>query len=80
MFLGGQERPISILGEMEEWKNAQKIEINKKISDTMNKIIPIFKVEDTFLECSPSSDDSVKISFLQEKKIIKEIAKNKNTI
>lgn len=38
--MGGQVAPISILGERLLWKNAQKKEIKKKISEIMNKIIP----------------------------------------
>ena len=39
--LGGYNCPISILGAKDEWKYAQKREI-KKISEIINKIIPIF--------------------------------------
>jgi hypothetical protein len=39
---GGQFIPISIAGESLLWKNAQKNERKKKISETINKIIPIF--------------------------------------
>lgn len=38
---GGQDWPISILGEREEWKKAQKKEKKNKISEIINKIIPI---------------------------------------
>jgi len=37
---GGHMAPISILGDKHLWKNAQKNEIKKKISETINKIIP----------------------------------------
>jgi len=39
---GGQSCSISILGAKDEWKYAQKKEIKKKISEIINKIIPIF--------------------------------------
>lgn len=39
--LGGQFLPISILGERDMWKNIQKKEKKKKISEVINKIIPI---------------------------------------
>lgn len=38
---GGQSWPISILGEREEWKKAQKKEKKNKTSEIINKIIPI---------------------------------------
>lgn len=38
---GGQNCPISILGEREEWKKAQKKEKKNKISEMINRIIPI---------------------------------------
>lgn len=37
---GGHNWPISILGESEEWKYAQKNEKKNKISEIINKIIP----------------------------------------
>lgn len=37
---GGQICPISIEGDKDEWKNAQKKEKKNKISDEINKIIP----------------------------------------
>lgn len=43
IFLGGHILPISILGDNLLWKKAQKKETKKKISDKINKIIPIFK-------------------------------------
>lgn len=38
--LGGQILPSSILTERLEWKNAQKNEKKKQISETINKAIP----------------------------------------
>jgi len=40
MPVGGQQLPISIVGDRLLWKKAQKKEKKNKISDTMNKIIP----------------------------------------
>lgn len=42
ILLGGQFRPISILGEILEWKYAQKKERKNMASDVINSIIPIF--------------------------------------
>ena len=39
---GGHEHPISIAGERALWKKAQKKEKNNKISETINRINPIF--------------------------------------
>ena len=41
--IGGHVCPSSMVGEMLLWKNAQKKEIKKKISDVINKIIPVFR-------------------------------------
>jgi hypothetical protein len=38
--VGGQIAPSSTVGERLLWKKAQKNEIKKKISETMNRIIP----------------------------------------
>jgi hypothetical protein len=40
---GGHIRPISMDGDNLLWKKAQKNEMKKKISEIMNKIIPIRK-------------------------------------
>jgi hypothetical protein len=40
MPVGGQIAPNSTAGERLLWKKAQKKEIKKNTSDTMNKIIP----------------------------------------
>jgi hypothetical protein len=40
MPVGGQIAPNSTAGERLLWKKAQKNEIKKKISETINRIIP----------------------------------------
>jgi hypothetical protein len=40
MPVGGQIAPSSTAGDKLLWKKAQKKETKKKISDTMNRIIP----------------------------------------
>lgn len=40
--MGGQVNPNSNVGDRLEWKNLQKNEINRKISEIINKIIPNF--------------------------------------
>jgi len=50
---GGHSSPISILGDKLLWKNAQKKDKKKKISETMNKIIPHFIPETTLKVWSP---------------------------
>jgi len=40
--LGGQVHPISIAGDRALWKKAQKKEKNSKISETINRMNPIF--------------------------------------
>src|SRR5437868_10926748 len=42
ILLGGQFNPISIFGEILEWKYAQKNEKKNITSEVMNRIIPIF--------------------------------------
>jgi len=49
----GQFCPSSIVGEILLWKNAQKKDTKNKTSDTINKIIPIFKPFMTSKECIP---------------------------
>jgi len=39
---GGQDWPNSTVGEILLWKKAQKKEAKNKISETMNKIMPVF--------------------------------------
>jgi len=65
--IGGHPAPISILEEIEEWKNAQNIETKRNTSEIINNTIPIFKVKDVFFEWAPSKEDSIKIFLLQEK-------------
>lgn len=47
--VGGQVRPSSIVGERLEWKNLQKNEIKKKISEVIKRIIPHFRPNVTWL-------------------------------
>jgi len=53
IFVGGQICPNSILGAKLEWKKAQKNERKKKISDTINKIIPHFNPMSTLIVWRP---------------------------
>lgn len=50
---GGHKEPISIVGLNLEWKNAQKKEIKKNTSLTINKIIPTINPLNTVLEWRP---------------------------
>lgn len=50
---GGHNDPNSIVGLNLEWKKAQKKEIKKKTSLTINKIIPTINPLKTVLECKP---------------------------
>ena len=60
--VGGQWDPISMLGERLEWKNAQKNEMKKKISEIINRIIPIFRPLITFFVWWPWKVASREIS------------------
>ena len=51
--VGGHIAPISILGAKLLWKKAQKKETKKKISDTINKIIPQRSPLVTKIVCLP---------------------------
>lgn len=51
--VGGHLRPSSKFGERLEWKNPQKNEIKKKISDVINNIIPHFNPRVTCLVWKP---------------------------
>ncbi len=51
--LGGQIIPISTAGLNLLWKNPQKKEIKKKISEIINKIIPHRKPIVTLIVCNP---------------------------
>jgi hypothetical protein len=55
---GGQFCPSSTVGEILLWKKAQKKETKNKISEVMNKIIPVLRPFITCLECSPCSEAS----------------------
>jgi hypothetical protein len=50
---GGHIDPISILGDKLLWKKAQKKDKKKKISETMNKIIPHRNPFVTKIVCLP---------------------------
>lgn len=56
--LQGHLWPIKMSGDRDEWKNAQKKERKKKISDVINNIIPNFKPLITSFVCLPSKVDS----------------------
>lgn len=62
MPIGGQVIPNSILGDRLLWKKLQKKEIKKKISETINKIIPHFKPLITQIVCNPWKVPSREIS------------------
>lgn len=51
--MGGQILPSSIVGDRLLWKNAQKNLTKKKISETINKIIPHRNPYVTGPVCSP---------------------------
>lgn len=55
---GGQILPNSMLGDNILWKNAQKNEIKKKISETIKRIIPSFNPQITLEVWLPWSDAS----------------------
>lgn len=59
---GGQDCPNSTVGEILLCKKAQKKDTKNKISDKINKIIPIFNPFITELECHPWIEDSRWIS------------------
>jgi len=62
IIVGGQIAPNSPVGVKLLWKKAQKNETKKKISDTINKIIPHFKPKTTFKVCKPWKEPSRIIS------------------
>ena len=51
--VGGQQFPISIVGDNLLWKKAQKKEKKNRTSDTINKIIPHRRPIATTLVCRP---------------------------
>jgi len=60
---GGHIKPISILGLIPEWKNAQKNLIKNKTSERIKKIILFLIVLVIFLLCSPSLLASMEVFF-----------------
>jgi len=50
---GGHICPISMVGEILLWKNAQKNEMKKNTSDEINKTIPVFRPFITMFEWFP---------------------------
>lgn len=48
IIVGGQILPISCVGDKLEWKNDQKNDRKKKISDVIKRIIPSFSPTTTF--------------------------------
>jgi len=67
MWLGGQLRPISMFGEILEWKYAQKNEKKNRTSEVMNRIIPIFNPLEIVWKWDPCLVVSVTI-FVHQKK------------
>jgi hypothetical protein len=55
---GGHLCPRSGVGEILLWKNPQKNDTKKNTSETMNKIIPVFRPFTTNLEWFPWVEDS----------------------
>lgn len=53
IFIGGHIVPNSIVGERLLWKNAQKKEIKKNTSETINKIMPHRNPIVTVYVCNP---------------------------
>ena len=56
--LHGHLCPIKISGDRDEWKNAQKKDKKKKISEVINSIIPSLSPFKTSFVCIPSKVDS----------------------
>jgi len=61
--IGGQQLPIVTSGANLTWKNAQKKDKKKKISEIINKIIPHRSPISTILECMPWKLPSCLTSF-----------------
>jgi len=51
--VGGQVDPISIVGDSLLWKNAQKNDTKKRISETINRIMPHRRPFVTIFVCIP---------------------------
>jgi len=77
MYLGGQFNPISILGEILEWKYAQKNEKKNKTSEVINRIIPIFNPFEIIEKCEPCFVVSAIIFVHQKKADVVKITVNK---
>jgi len=60
--MGGQIPPNSTTGAKLLWKKAQKKERKKKISDTINKIIPQRRPSSTMFKCNPWAVPSLEMS------------------
>ena len=60
---GGHWTPISILGDKDEWKKAQKKLTKKKISDIIKRIKPSLKPPKTLKVYFPWNDPSLITSF-----------------
>lgn len=71
---GGHITPTSTEGDKLLWKNAQKKEKKKRISDTINKANPTFKPKTVTLVWYPWNVDSLTTSFNQ--KIIHRVVTN----
>jgi len=56
--VGGQFCPSSMVGEILLWKKAQKKETKNRISEVINRIIPVLRPFMTCLGCSPCSEAS----------------------
>jgi hypothetical protein len=80
ILLGGQFNPISMLGEILEWKYAQKNDRKKNTSEVINKIIPIFRPLVISEKCDPCLVVSLMIFFHHMKAVIIKIMLNKNNL
>lgn len=73
--VGGHVIPISAVGARALWKKAQKNEKKNIISDTINKIKPIFKPRTTYVVCIPKNVASRTTSRHQNVKITANVIK-----
>lgn len=64
---GGHTPPSSMVGAIEELKNAQNNERKRNTSDEINNIIPIFSPKAVSFVWHPCFDDSLKMSWAHEK-------------
>lgn len=78
--MGGQFNPISMFGEILEWKYAQKNEKKNNTSDVINRIIPIFNP----LEIKRKWEPCLVVSFIMfihhKKAVVIMIVLNKNML